>query len=212
MKLGKLSQWVKECIEGCRSRGEISASNNGQVLLEKFANKMDEGYEGNVTIPQGGKLLVEEGAEVEGLSTGGSSDDVYCIRDITDYDTQTQTIEGTLAEALAAYENGKKLQYYQIERYNGAEAVFSKSFEFACFPDQVVFFCIIKPFDNEGFNIMQRILTKDGISGSADTYLNSLYVFGRGMFFLRSSTTGSAKYFRVAVDDSGTISATEVSL
>ena len=41
--MGKLSQWVKECIEGCRSRGEISASNNGQVLLEKLAERFDEG-------------------------------------------------------------------------------------------------------------------------------------------------------------------------
>ena len=40
--MGKLSQWVKECIEGCRTRGELNASNNGQVLLEKFAEHMDE--------------------------------------------------------------------------------------------------------------------------------------------------------------------------
>ena len=40
--MGKLSQWVKECIEGCRTRGELNASNNGQVLIEKFANYIDD--------------------------------------------------------------------------------------------------------------------------------------------------------------------------
>lgn len=41
--MGKLLQWVKECIEGCRTRGELNASSEGQVLLEKFAEHFDAG-------------------------------------------------------------------------------------------------------------------------------------------------------------------------
>ena len=107
--MGKLSQWVKECIEYCRTRGELNASNNGQVLIEKFANKMDEGYEGNVTIPAGGKLIVEKGAEVEGLSTGGSTaDDVFRVNFTGSIDSVV--CDKTYGEIKEAYDAGKRIE------------------------------------------------------------------------------------------------------
>lgn len=37
-----LQSWLKDCIEGCRSCGEINTQNKAEVLLEKFAKKLDE--------------------------------------------------------------------------------------------------------------------------------------------------------------------------
>lgn len=39
--MGKLRQWFKKLIADCSTKGELSASNNGQVLVEKLVDKIE---------------------------------------------------------------------------------------------------------------------------------------------------------------------------
>lgn len=39
--MGKLREWFEKCIADCSTNGELSASNNGQVLAEKLVDKIE---------------------------------------------------------------------------------------------------------------------------------------------------------------------------
>lgn len=45
-----LVSWLKDCIETCRSGGIINTQNKAEVLLERFAEKLDEGGVGGAGI------------------------------------------------------------------------------------------------------------------------------------------------------------------
>lgn len=40
-----LVKWLNECIEGCRSRGETNTQNKAEILLGKFAEKLDPKFD-----------------------------------------------------------------------------------------------------------------------------------------------------------------------
>lgn len=45
-----LVSWLKDCIETCRSGGLINTQNKAEVLLERFAEKLDDGGVGGAGI------------------------------------------------------------------------------------------------------------------------------------------------------------------
>lgn len=181
---------MKDCIAECETKAQAVGLGKIENLLLRMAQKLDEG---------GG--------------SGGGANDVYTVRLVIEYteEAETMTTEGTLQEAIAAYKQGKDIQFLKVYRIDGQESVASKSFGFSVPHNgsKVTFFCIGSG-GNYGFSILQAILTEDGVSvnflGGGDTAITRLYVVSQGGFFLHSSTVGSKKLFRIEVDDSGNLS------
>lgn len=59
--MGKLQDYVRECIIGCKSRAEINTQNKAEVLLDKFAQRLDEEGGGIPTVKVGGDTLTWDG-------------------------------------------------------------------------------------------------------------------------------------------------------
>lgn len=59
--MGKLQDYVRECIIGCKSRAEINTQNKAEVLLDKFAQRLDEEGGSIPTVQVGGDTLTWDG-------------------------------------------------------------------------------------------------------------------------------------------------------
>ena len=172
-------------------------------------------------VPDGAKVLAEANGQIvrvpgSGLGgSGGGANDVYTVKQIIEYTGEGEklTVEGTLQEAIAAYKQGKTLRLAYVVRFDGNEIVMDETIHCYVSPNEsyVIFYTLHT--NGEGIDILRKKFTADGFAdelGDGETVLNSLYVRGPNSFFLWSSTPGSNKYFRVTVDDSGTLTATEV--
>lgn len=185
-------QHMKQCIAECETKAQAVGLGKIENLLLKLAQKIDEG---------GG--------------TGGGVNDVYTVKQIIECTEEGDelTVEGTLQEAIAAYKQGKTLRLANVARFDGNEIVMDETIHCYVDPNESYVIFYILHTSGEGINILRKKFTADGFAdelGNGETVLNSLYVTGAVSFFLHSSTPGSKKYFRISVNDSGTLTATEV--
>lgn len=172
-------------------------------------------------VPDGAKVIAEVNGQIRrvpgsGLGgSGGGVNDVYTVKQIREYTEggEALTVEGTLQEAIAAYKQGKTLRLADVVRFNGNEIVMDETIHCYVAPNEsyVIFYTLHT--NGEGIDILRKKFTADGFAdelGEGETVLNSLCVTGGVRFFLHSSTPGSKKYFRISVNDSGTLTATEM--
>ena len=156
-------------------------------------------------ITEGSFLRVnKEGKAYWGQSEGGGgvADDVYTVKQITNYGTGEKELQGDYAGALAACESGKKLKFVDAFDFGGQEVVNAESFSYMLGQyDEIIFVAY------QNYNFVTYELTESGIKGKADTHIGSLYVDNPRSLFLKSA---SDKLFRVIVSDTGELSTEEV--
>ena len=158
-------------------------------------------------IPCGGFKLDEKSFSLDengvlSVSGGGGSDDVYVVKQITNYQTGRKELQGDYAGALAAYQSGKKLKFIDAFSFNGQEGVNAESFSYAFGQSGEIIFVVY-----QSGNFCTYELTKSGVKGFNETRVMSLYVESPVGFFLKSA---SDKKFRVTVSDTGELSTAEV--
>lgn len=135
---------------------------------------------------------------------GGGADDVYLIKRIINYDTQTIELQGDYAGALAAFNSGKRLKFVEAIVGGGQEFVDYESF--AYYFDSIDSFFKFSCYN--GHNFPTCTLKESGITVSGDdTHVGILYVDNPGQFFL---TSPSNKLFRIKVSDTGELSTEEI--
>lgn len=145
-----------------------------------------------------GLVLSEDGKT---LSVSGG-DDVYTVKQITNYGTSEKELQGDYAGAMEAYQSGKKLKFIDAFSFNGQEVVAAESFSYAFGQSGEIIFVVY-----QGGNFGTYELTESGVEAFNETRVKSLYVESPVGFFLKSS---SKKLFRVKVSDTGELSTEEV--
>ena len=145
-----------------------------------------------------GLVLSEDGKT---LNVSGT-DDVYVVKQITNYGTGKKELQGDYAGAMAAYQSGKKLKFVDAFNFNGQERVLAESFSYTFSETGGIIFVVYY-----NYNFVTYELTESGVEASNGTHIKSLYVESPSGFFLRSA---SDKKFRVTVSDTGELSAAEV--
>ena len=148
------------------------------------------------------KFLKQYGGGGGGDGTG----DVYVIKRITNAATGDVELQGNYADALAAYESGKRLEFADVFIFDGKELVYTKSFSYAYTPGD-------SRFDFVGYNSENFItytLTESGITSSGnETSIYGLRVNTDGGLLLKcSGPTG--KMFKIRVSDTGELSTEEI--
>lgn len=102
--------------------------------------------------------------------------------------------------------------------YEGQSFIIGYSIGFVNGPTEVIFYFFdsISEINKDGNNYslaIQTIAISDSgatVSSSGQTLIKDLRLSGQTGIIMPSSTAGSSKKFRIKVDDSGTLSATEV--
>ena len=157
-------------------------------------------------IPCGGFKLDEKSFSLDEngvLSvSGGGSDDVYVVKQITNHQTGAKELQGDYAGAMEAYQSGKKLKFIDAFSFNGQEVVAAESFSYAFGQSGEIIFVVY-----QGGNFGTYELTESGVKAFNETRVMSLHVESPVGFFLKSS---SKKLFRVKVSDTGELSTAEV--
>ncbi len=144
------------------------------------------------------KFLKEYG----GSGGGSGADDVYTVKQITNYGTGKKELQGDYAGATAAYQSGKKLKFVDAIDFGGQEIVNAESFSYTFGQYGEITFV-----SYQHYNFVTYELTESGIKFKADTHISSLYVDNPRSLFLKSA---SDKLFRVIVSDTGELSTEEV--
>lgn len=147
-------------------------------------------------------LVLSEDGKTLSVSGGGGSDDVYVVKQITNYQTGRKELQGDYAGALAAYQSGKKLKFIDAFSFNGQEGVNAESFSYAFGQSGEIIFVVY-----QSGNFCPYELTESGVKGFNETRVRSLHVESPVGFFLKSA---SGKKFRVTVSDTGELSTAEV--
>lgn len=173
-------------------------------------------------VPEGANMIAEVGGQIKrvpavagGSGGSGGENEVYTVKKIMEITEEGEkvTTEGTLQEAIAAYKQGKTLRMATVFRFDGNEIVTDETIHCYVGPhDSYVIFYLLHS-NGKGVDILRQKFTADGFAdelGIGETVLNSLYVTSGVHFFLHSSTAGSNKFFRVKVDDSGSLSTEDV--
>ena len=130
------------------------------------------------------------------------ADDVYTVKQITNYGTSEKELQGDYAGAMAAYQSGKKLKFVDAFNFNGQEVVKAESFSYAFGQSGEIIFVVYY-----GGNFATYELTESGVKGFNKTRVQSLYVESPVGFSL---TSASNKKFRVTVSDTGELSTEEI--
>ena len=146
-----------------------------------------------------GLVLSEDGKTLN----VSAADDVYVVKQIINYQTKEEELQGDYAGAMEAYQSGKKLKFINAFSFNGQEVVNAESFSYAFGQSGEIIFVVY-----QGGNFSTYELTESGVTYSGnETHIKSLYVESPVGFFLKSS---SDKKFRVTVSDTGELSTKEV--
>ena len=145
-----------------------------------------------------GLVLSEDGKT---LSVSGG-DDVYTVKQITNYGTGERELQGDYAGAMAAYQSGKKLKFVDALNFGGQEVLNAESFSYTFGQSGEIIFVAYLHYDFVTFE-----LTESGVTANGDTHIGTLYVNKPRGLFLKSST---GKLFRVKVSDTGELSTEEV--
>lgn len=148
------------------------------------------------------EVLTKIGNKAEWASGGGADDDVYTVKQITNYGTGEKELQGDYAGAMAAYQSGKKLKFVDAFNFNGQESVLAESFSYTFSETEGIVFVVYY-----NYNFITYGLTESGIKIKSDTHIGSLYVDKPRSLFLKSATD---KQFRVIVSDTGELSTEEV--
>ena len=135
-------------------------------------------------------------------SGGGAADDVYTVKQITNYGTGEKELQGDYAGALSAYQSGKKLKFVDAFNYGGQEVVNAESFSYTFGQSgEIIFVSYLHR------NFVNYELTESGVTSRGDTFIGSLHVDVPDSLFLKSATD---KEFRLIVSDTGELSTQEV--
>lgn len=224
--MGKLRQWFEKTIADCSTNGELSASNNGQVLVEKLVDKIErdckpDWNENDETSPAFVKnrpfydksLVSVPHPQVTGTAWYIVSDDV-------------PTGHPAVNDKVCMIQDGNKLNSSIVlstdDGYVAAELTVIvalkdnyviSEFDNLTFPKKGTYFLAGEAFPTiTGFALGKDAdpeIIWDGKTGVIKQ-IDEKFLPAMTSVILKSSTADSTKKFKITVDDSGTISATEV--
>lgn len=156
-----------------------------------------------------------------GTGAGGGSDGALVVTFVFNEETGEISADKDFETVKAKVMAGEQvILNYFIEYDDGIKEHFFRSLDSKIVDDDTLCFIgcgYVHISEKNGeqypnFNIGTILWTSDGKfkEFTGNTYITDLSVINPKSFFLSSSTQGSEKRFRIAVDDSGTLTATEV--
>ena len=224
--MGKLREWFEKCIADCSTNGELSASNNGQVLAEKLVDKIEcdckpDWNENDETSPAFVKnrpfydksLVSVPHPQVTGLAWYKVSDDVPTGHpakgDESDYIANGNRVQSHI---LLSTDDGYVTSEFIVVVALKDNLVISE-LDNLTFPEKGTYFLAGEGLASiTGFALGRGAdpeIIWDGNTGEIKP-IDEKFIPEMSNVILKSSTADSTKKFKITVDDSGTISATEV--
>ena len=224
--MGKLREWFEKCIADCSTNGELSASNNGQVLAEKLVDKIERDCkpdynENDETSPAFVKnrpfyeksLVSVPHPQATGLAWYKVSDDVPTGHPAVS-DKSCTILDGNKLNGsiILSNDEGYVASEYLVVVALKDNFVISE-FDNLTLPEKGTYFLAGEGFSSlTGFALGENAdpeITWDGSTGEVKK-LDEKFIPTVSKLVIKSSTADSTKKFKITVDGSGTISATEV--
>lgn len=144
---------------------------------------------------------------------GGGGDSIFMVTRVVAINPETGepnfSCTKTFAETLAAYNNGKYVVLREVIVFGDMQAT-SYYTSMVSYNEDELIELVFRYNTNDGGMWEIRFRSDDTFVGYNATLINHAEITNQGGFIMCSSTPGSEKRFRIEVDDSGTISATEV--
>ena len=222
--MGKLKEFVENCVENYRSAGESSTKGQTEVILEKFAEHMDnEGVGSSDWNTLQNKPFYDN--QLVSVTVEGFPHTWYKVSSDVPANTPSDGtkiyvwLNGEMGSPVVrAYESAYTAgeAYFWVALTDNVQVNLGKSV--VTLPERGTYFMnvgdatVTTGINSNTYvegNTPEPEISWDGNTGETKQ-LDEKFIPEMTSVILKSSTADSTKRFKITVDDSGTISATEV--